>query len=66
MAGPRFLARSRADRDRPSLLGHPYTCTGRQLDGYPAMCSPQQVLATLRDGELAAVTGWIDVRAFAG
>lgn len=61
----RILARFRAARERPSFMGHPYTCDGRQLAGYPALCSPQQVLAELHEGALRAVTGWLDVAAFA-
>jgi branched-chain amino acid transport system substrate-binding protein len=55
----------RSARDESSFFGHPYTCDGEQLDGYPAMCAPQQTLGTLQDGVISPVTGWIDVRAFA-
>ncbi len=48
--------------DRPSFLGHPYTCDGQQMGGeLPAICSPQQILAQMVDGELVAITDWIQV-----
>lgn len=62
---PAILARFRAGRDHPSFFGHPYTCDGHQLEGYLAMCSPQQTLGRLTDGAVTALTGWIDVNAFA-
>lgn len=52
-----------AQENTPSFAGHPYTCDGQQLAGLPALCSPQQVLAELRDGELVQVGDWIDVGA---
>jgi branched-chain amino acid transport system substrate-binding protein len=61
-----ILARFRAGKDHPSFFGHPYTCDGHQLEGYPAMCSPQQSLGRLNGGRVVALTGWIDVGAFAG
>jgi branched-chain amino acid transport system substrate-binding protein len=60
-----ILAAFREASDRPSFFGHPYTCDGEQLDGYPAMCSPQQTLGTLKDGAIAPLSDWIDVNAFA-
>jgi branched-chain amino acid transport system substrate-binding protein len=60
-----ILETFRASADEPSFFGHPYTCDGSQLDGYPAMCAPQQNLGKLRDGALVALTDWIDVSAFA-
>jgi len=60
-----ILDRFRAARDVPSFFGHPYTCNGRQLDGYPAMCSPQQTLGKLENDAITQISGWIDVGAFA-
>jgi branched-chain amino acid transport system substrate-binding protein len=60
-----ILAELRAARDEPSFFGHPYTCDGKQLDGYPALCAPQQTLGRLEDGAIVGVTDWIDVGAFA-
>jgi branched-chain amino acid transport system substrate-binding protein len=62
---PAILARFRAARNHPSFFGHAYTCDGHQLDGYPAMCSPQQTLGVLRHGAVKPLTGWLDVGAFA-
>ena len=39
-----ILAAFRGAVDAPSFFGHPYTCDGEQLDGYPAFCAPQQSL----------------------
>jgi len=47
--------------DAPSFAGHPYTCDGKQFDGLPAMCSPQQILGQMTDGVLAQLGDWIDV-----
>jgi len=63
---PAILAKFRAGRNHPSFFGHPYTCDGHQLAGYPAMCSPQQSLGRLNGGTVVGLTGWIDVGAFAG
>jgi branched-chain amino acid transport system substrate-binding protein len=52
-----------AQVDAPSFMGHPYTCDGDQIAGLPALCSPQQVLAQLEDGELVQLGDWIDVGA---
>lgn len=56
----------RAQVDAPSFMGHPYTCDGEQFAGLPAMCSPQQILGQVRDGELVQISDWIDVGAIYG
>jgi branched-chain amino acid transport system substrate-binding protein len=58
---PSIVEGLRAGRDAPSFMGHPYTCDGEQLIGLPAMCSPQQILTRLVDGNLQQVGTWIDV-----
>lgn len=55
-----------AQRDAPSFMGHPSTCDRRQLEGLPALCSPQQILAEMRAGELVQIGDWIDVGAIYG
>lgn len=50
-----------AQRDAPSFMGHPSTCDHHQLQDLPAMCSPQQVIAEMQDGQLTQVGDWIDV-----
>jgi branched-chain amino acid transport system substrate-binding protein len=55
-----------AQVDTPSFMGHPYTCDGEQFAGLPAMCSPQQILGQVRDGELVQISDWIDVGAIYG
>jgi branched-chain amino acid transport system substrate-binding protein len=60
-----ILEAFRGSDDAPSFFGHPYTCDGEQLEGYPAICAPQQNLGQLQDGRLVAVTDWLDVNAFA-
>jgi branched-chain amino acid transport system substrate-binding protein len=52
-----------AQRDTPSFMGHPYTCDREQMEGLPSVCSPQQIVAQLADGELVQRTGWVDVGA---
>ncbi len=48
--------------DEPRYLGHPYTCDGQQMGGeLPAICSPQQILVQMTDGELVQITDWIQV-----
>jgi branched-chain amino acid transport system substrate-binding protein len=61
----RVLEAFRTGRNHPSFFGHPYTCDGHQLEGYPAMCSPQQSLGRLNHGTVTGITGWLDVGAFA-
>jgi branched-chain amino acid transport system substrate-binding protein len=62
--GPDALAEAlRSKAGAPSFMGHPYTCDGEQFEGLPALCSPQQVLGQLRDGELHQLGDWIDVGA---
>ncbi|MCB9404126.1 MAG: ABC transporter substrate-binding protein [Microthrixaceae bacterium] len=53
-------AMSAQDGD-PSFMGHPSTCDHEQIAGLPALCSPQQILAKLVDGQLTQLGGWIDV-----
>lgn len=55
-----------ARADELSFMGHPYTCDQQQLSGLPAMCSPQQILARIEDGELVQIGDWIDVGAVPG
>jgi branched-chain amino acid transport system substrate-binding protein len=51
----------------PSFMGHPYTCDGKQFPGLPALCSPQQILVEMRNGQLHQLGTWIDVgRTFEG
>jgi branched-chain amino acid transport system substrate-binding protein len=49
--------------DTPSFMGHPYTCDGRQFEGLPAMCSPQQIVVQIQSGEVTQLSDWIDVGA---
>lgn len=56
-----------AKEDAPSFMGHPYTCDGAQFEGLPSICSPQQILVQMTDGELVQLDDWIDVgAAYAG
>lgn len=52
-----------AQVDAPNYMGHPYTCDRQQLADLPALCSPQQIMAEMRDGELFQIGSWIDVGA---
>lgn len=46
--------------DRRSFWGHPYTCDGQRVPGFPALCAPEQVLFSIEPGELPiAVSDWI-------
>lgn len=54
----------RAAKNEPSFFGHPYTCDGKQLPGYPAMCSPQQTLGKVENGSLKQITDWLDIAAW--
>lgn len=53
----------RAAVDAPSFMGHPYTCDGRQFEGLPAVCAPQQILVRSEEGRLVQLGSWIDVGA---
>ncbi|MBX3284400.1 MAG: ABC transporter substrate-binding protein [Actinobacteria bacterium] len=62
--GPKAIIDSLSSKvDEPSFMGHPYTCDGKQFDGLPAMCSPQQILAVMKDRNLTQVGDWVDVGA---
>jgi branched-chain amino acid transport system substrate-binding protein len=50
-----------AQAEAPSFMGHPSTCDHEQLAGLPALCSPQQILAELQDGQLTQLGDWVDV-----
>lgn len=50
-----------AQDEAPSFMGHPSTCDQQQLAGLPAVCSPQQILARLTDGELEQLGDWVQV-----
>ena len=58
-----ILDKFRAAKDSPSFFGHPYTCDGSALPGYPALCAPQQTLGRLVNGQVEPVSDWIDVGA---
>lgn len=58
-----ITAAFRAKVDAPSFMGHTYTCDGKQLAGLPALCSPQQILVKMHDGQLDQVGDWVDVGA---
>ncbi len=45
----------------PNFMGHDYTCDKQQFEGLPAMCSPQQIMGQIEDGELGQISDWIDV-----
>ena len=56
----------RSSVDEPSFWGHAYTCDGKQVPGFPALCSPQQTLFSIVADDAPAtptVTDWIDVPA---
>jgi branched-chain amino acid transport system substrate-binding protein len=53
----------RSKSGEPSFMGHDYSCDGRQLEGLPSVCSPQQIIARMSGGELEQVGSWIDVGA---
>jgi branched-chain amino acid transport system substrate-binding protein len=61
-----ITAALKAQDGAPSFMGHPSTCDREQLAGLPALCSPQQILARLTDGELIQIGDWIDVGAVFG
>lgn len=61
VSSPEILKGFRAAHNRPSFWGHAYTCDGKQLEGYVAMCSPQQTLGRLKKGAIEQVTDWIEV-----
>ena len=60
------LKRLRGAHNAPSFFGHPYTCDGKQLQGYPALCAPQQTLGVLENGSIKQLTDWIDVGKLVG
>ncbi|MEJ7583512.1 MAG: ABC transporter substrate-binding protein [Acidimicrobiales bacterium] len=61
-----LLAEFKQAREHPSFTGHPFTCDGKQIPALASLCSPQQILAQLKDEKLTQVTDWIDVSAVVG
>jgi branched-chain amino acid transport system substrate-binding protein len=59
----RITAALESQHEAPSFSGHPSTCDHQQMAGLPALCSPQQILAEMRDGQLYQLGTWIDVGA---
>ncbi len=59
-----IVAAFRATKNQPSFFGHPYTCDGKQLAGYPAMCSPQQTLGEWQKGTIKQISPWLDIAAW--
>ena len=51
----------RSKVDATSFMGHDYTCDGKQLEGLPALCSPQQILGEMQGGQLNQLGTWLDV-----
>ena len=66
VSAERIAAALRESSSQPSFWGHPYTCDGQQVPGYPALCAPQQTLFQMVDDSGTAVTvvdDWVDVPA---
>ncbi len=60
--GPATITEAlQASEQEPSFMGHPYTCDRMQFEGFPATCSPQQILVQMQDRQLAQISDWIDV-----
>lgn len=51
----------KAKKDAPSFMGHPYTCDGKAMPDFPAMCAPQEILVRFDNKQLTQITDWIDV-----
>ncbi len=51
--------------DAPGFMGHDYTCDRDQFDGFPATCSPQQIMVEMHDRKLEQISDWVDVGAIA-
>jgi branched-chain amino acid transport system substrate-binding protein len=67
LSAPTITRALESQRDAPSFAGHTSTCDHHQIKGLPALCSPQQILAEMHDGQLRQLGTWIDVgRAYGG
>lgn len=61
-----IAAKLRSGSGAASFWGHPYTCDGQQVPGFPALCAPQATLFRLPDDKGTVIQesdGWIDVPA---
>ncbi len=57
----------RATHDEPNVMAHPYTCDGKQLSIFPAVCNSAVRLLQWHGGAFADVTGtWQDGRDLLG
>jgi branched-chain amino acid transport system substrate-binding protein len=63
VSSERILEVVRAAEGRTSFWGHDFTCDGKQVEGYPALCAPQQTLFRVGEpGENLVVSKeWFDV-----
>jgi len=57
-----ILDSMRAAKARPGFWGHPYTCDGKQVEGLPSLCAPQQSLIEVRaPGDIVTLNeDWYD------
>jgi branched-chain amino acid transport system substrate-binding protein len=54
----------RTTRDHPNVMAHPFTCDGKQIANFPAVCNTAVRLLQWKNGAFTDVTGqWIDGRA---
>ncbi len=56
-----LLAKVREARDHPSFDGHPFTCDGKQMAQFSAVCAPQQIIVQRKGESVVPLTSWVDV-----
>lgn len=67
ISGEALMDSLRGAVEHRSFMGAPYTCDGQQMAGkLPAICSPQEILVTMVDGELTQIGGWVDITEYVG
>ncbi|EIV94391.1 ABC transporter substrate-binding protein [Frankia sp. QA3] len=58
-----LLTALRATHDQPNVMAHPYTCDGKQIEIFPAVCNTAVRLLRWKDNSFSDVTGtWQDGR----
>ena len=61
---PKILAAFTDGSDHPNFLGNPYTCDGKALPGFTAICNTYQQVRQIKDGKAVAVGNGDFITAF--
>ncbi|HEY3716459.1 MAG TPA: ABC transporter substrate-binding protein [Jatrophihabitantaceae bacterium] len=67
MTSAALLAAVKKTTNEPNILGHPYSCNGKQIPGFTAVCNTYQRVLQYKNGKLEDVLGsWISGTKYLG